>query len=50
MLLGGGGDFQEATGADSFRMRMGTYGSLFGSAMEYSYEGEFKVAEVALER
>jgi hypothetical protein len=50
LFMGRGGAFEEATGDDSFRMRMGTYGSLFGTAMDYAYEGEFRVTEMTLDR
>lgn len=50
LFMGRGAAFEEATGGDRFRMQMGTYGSLFGTAMDYGYEGEFTVTEVTLER
>jgi hypothetical protein len=46
-LLGCGDAFEEATGNDSFRMRMTLSGGLFGRLTEYSYEGEFTVTEMA---
>lgn len=50
LFMGRGGAFEEATGDTAFRMQMGTYGSLFGTAMDYGYEGAFTVTEVALEQ
>lgn len=50
LFMGRGDAFEQATGEDSFRMRMGTSGSLFGKAMDYGYEGEFRVTEVTLDR
>jgi hypothetical protein len=49
LLIGRGAAYEQATGSDSFRMRMGTRGSLFGKWMDYGYEGEFRIAEIALE-
>lgn len=48
LLIGHGGAYEEATGEQAFRMRMATYGSLFMEWMEYSYEGEFMITEMAL--
>ena len=49
-LMGYGCACEQATGDKSFAMHMSTSGSLFGRLMDYSYEGEFTVTEVALER
>ncbi len=49
LLMGRGEAFEEATGPDGFRMRMGVSGSLWGNSMAYSYAGNFTVTEVALE-
>jgi hypothetical protein len=48
LLIGRGRAYEQATGEDSFRMRMATYGSLFREWMDYSYEGEFMITEMAL--
>ncbi|HVZ29060.1 MAG TPA: DUF4166 domain-containing protein [Asticcacaulis sp.] len=48
LLFGRGGAYEQATGDSSFRMRMATYGGLFMEWMDYSYEGEFMITEMAL--
>jgi hypothetical protein len=48
LLIGQGGAYEQAVGEVSFRMRMATYGSLFMEWMDYSYEGEFMITEMAL--
>jgi len=47
LLMGHGGAYEQATGENSFRMRMALYGGLFQELAEYSYEGEFTVTEMA---
>ncbi len=47
LMLGRGNAFEEATGAQSFRMCMTLSGGLFGRLTEYSYTGEFTVTELA---
>ena len=49
VLMGRGDAFEEASGPDSFRMRMGMAGSLFGPAMDYAYAGAFAVTEMRLD-
>lgn len=49
LLMGRGDAVEQATGEDSFTMRMTLSGGLFGKAMAYGYAGAFTVTEMTLD-